>query len=126
MNLTPVCPYCRKFSESVTGADVYPHRRDLKDKRFFLCSPCQAWVGTHWDGRPLGTIAKEELRKARSEAHALFDPLWRDRVAFGNRKEAYSWLAVRMGVDERDCHIGMMDEDQCRHVADICAEHGIC
>lgn len=30
------------------------------------------------------------------------------------RKEAYKWLADAMGIDCKDCHIGMFSEEQCR------------
>lgn len=64
----PICPYCNKAAELVDGTAVYPHRSDLAHKRFWLCKPCDAWVGTHRDSKkhlPLGRLADKELREAK-------------------------------------------------------------
>ena len=63
------CPYCGGEPSLVTGAVLYPHRPDLAHKPFGRCAPCDATVGFHLDGRPLGTLAKPELRKLRGQAH---------------------------------------------------------
>lgn len=58
-----------------------------------------------------------QLRKARSAAHAAFDPLWK-RGAM-NRPDAYKWLAGELGIDPAECHIGMMTEQQARQVVEV-------
>lgn len=107
-----ICPYCEREAELVTGQVVYPHRPDLHGKRFYACMPCGAWVGTHRDGRPLGTLANRELRAARQQCHVEFDPIW--RVGRLRRHEAYQRLASMMGIEDRQCHIGMFTIEQCR------------
>ena len=113
--ITPICPYCGEFSKKVTGKEVYPHRKDLYKLCFYQCEPCEAHVGCHSSSdKPLGRLANKELRKAKSAAHRAFDPLWR----FGDMKrpEAYKWLAKALGIDGKDCHIGMFDIETCEEV----------
>lgn len=120
------CDYCHRDAELVTGAAIYPHRPDLFAKYFWRCEPCGAHVGCHpkakpsgkgglGDGtQPLGRLANAELRRAKSAAHAAFDPLWRSREM--KRGDAYAWLADAIGMSGANCHIGMMDIDACRAV----------
>lgn len=65
------CPYCERHAELVGGEVIYPHRPDLGSKKFWLCTPCNAYVGCHAgdDGtRPLGRLtAADLLDKARRQ-----------------------------------------------------------
>jgi hypothetical protein len=119
------CPYCHGQALPVTGAVLYPHRPDLAAKRFFLCDPCNAYCGTHPDGRPLGRLADAKLRRARQYVHQLFDPLYLkaheayDGVDTGRirnvaRARAYRWLAEQMRIHVDACHVGMFNVEQCR------------
>jgi hypothetical protein len=126
MSHAPICPYCGAVAILVTGADIYPHRQDLAEKRFWSCAPCDAYVGCHppmdaygkggqGDGTvPLGRLANAELRGLKQRAHAAFDPLWTSRAM--SRRKAYAWLATAMGLPSKNTHIGMFDEAQCRAV----------
>lgn len=115
MSREPVCEYCGKLSEKVTGRDVYPLRSDLRSLVFYMCKPCNAYIGCHpGTDIPLGTLANANLRKMRSAAHAKFDPIWKDR--FIKRKKAYALLATYLGIHVDDCHIGMFDADTCKKV----------
>jgi hypothetical protein len=120
-----VCPYCDRPAALVTGAAIYPHRPDLFGLKFWQCAPCDAYVGCHKAGAhvdgvisdgtlPLGRLANAALRKAKSAAHAAFDPLWKSRSM--KRGEAYRWLARELGISSANCHIGMFDIDACRAV----------
>jgi len=116
-----LCPYCNRDAELVKGTVIYPHRRDLAVKNFWRCNPCGAHVGCHDRGvgqgngdKPLGRLANAELRHWKQRAHSAFDPLWKARHM--QRKEAYRWLAERMGIAVQNCHIGMFDVDGCRAV----------
>lgn len=116
-----ICPYCNNPAEKATGAEVYPHRPDLFQKKFWVCKPCDARVGCHKDTySPLGRLANAELRKAKMLAHAVFDPLWKDGEM--SRNAAYRWLAEQLGIKVKNCHIGGFDLDQCREVVRICRE----
>ena len=111
------CNYCGKAAQLHGGIDVYPHRQDLAARNFWVCWPCDAWVGCHIGGdgqQPLGELANEELRAARMSAHAAFDPLWKDGEM--TRHEAYDWLSVATRIPRIRCRIGMMDADECRLV----------
>lgn len=69
---------CGAPAEYVTGAVMYPHRRDLHHKSFYRSVPCDARVGCHPGTKaPLGRLATRRVRVARQRAHAAFDPLWK-------------------------------------------------
>lgn len=115
----PVCPYCHQASVRVGGLKLYPHREDLASKTFYLCEPCDAYVGTHkGTNKALGTLANKVLREQRKLAHATFDPLWRDGL-YG-RGEAYRRLAKAMQLEREDCHIAMFNLEQCKTVIQLC------
>jgi hypothetical protein len=119
----PTCPHCARPAELVAGADVYPHRLDLAEKKVWRCLPCDARVGCH-DGTdiPLGTLAGPALRSARWRAHAAFDRLWkREHGGTMRRAEAYAWLAGQLGVEVEACHIGQFDEAWCERVVAACS-----
>ena len=116
-----ICHYCDKPAALVTGSAIYPHRPDLFALKFWRCDPCDAHVGCHAAGKgqgdgtqPLGRLANAELRRAKSRAHAAFDPLWKSRQM--NRRDAYYWLSRQLGISFANCHIGMFDVEQCKAV----------
>lgn len=126
----PDCPYCNGYAHLVTGATVYPHRWDLRALLFWQCKPCKAFVGCHKRGAPvdvvisdgtipLGRLANAELRRAKSEAHAAFDPMWKEKGSKLSRREAYRHLANALGITPEECHIGMFDEEMCKRVVEI-------
>lgn len=70
----PKCPYCKENAQQVQGDALYPHRPDLKQKTFYWCKPCDAYVGCHpGTTDPLGTLANKNLRFQRGLAHCAFD-----------------------------------------------------
>lgn len=124
-----ICPYCQRGAELVGGDVIYPSRPDLSHKKFWLCTPCNAYVGCHEQGdgtRPLGRLADAELRAAKQEAHRVFDPLWRSPAnqRAGQRKRAYTWLAEQLGISRKRCHIGKFDVETCTRATAICRERG--
>jgi len=119
--LTPICPYCGKFSQKTTGKEIYPHRKDLHKLVFYSCSPCKAYIGCHAStGKPFGTLADARLRSKRSLAHKEFDVLWKEKHM--TRKQAYSWLASKMGISANECHIGLFDTGDCEVVIQLANE----
>lgn len=98
----------------------------------YECSPCQAWVSCHkGTTTPLGRLANKELRGLKMDAHAAFDRIWQGRYARKHGQDPgytkgmarggrYKRLAELMEMSRETCHIGMMDEDQCRKVVEIC------
>lgn len=128
LKLRPKCIECAGQEAQPVGGDVvYPHRPDLKGKRFWLC-PCGAYVGTH-DGtwKPLGYPAKAATHAARRAAHAAFDPLWRAKMAKEGctqkvaRGAGYWWLSEQLGIPVQDCHIAMFDAATARRVVEVVA-----
>lgn len=122
------CPYCNLDAHLVSGDTIYPHRPDLHHLHFWHCAPCGAYVGCHrGTERPLGGLANVELRLAKQQAHAAFDPLWKfhtwtDGYQTMTRDAAYEWLADQLGMSRADCHVGMFDVEQCQRVVEICNE----
>jgi hypothetical protein len=120
----PICPYCQNAAQLVLGGRIYPHRYDLAELQMWLCSRCNAWVGchkpsAHSDGTvPFGRLANAELRGLKTQAHAAFDPLWKNHGI--TRDDAYAWLAEELGLAKDLTHIGMFDEDTCRRVIELC------
>jgi len=114
------CPYCRKPAELVGGNVIYPHREDLYHLYFYLCPPCNSYVGCHKKTKkPLGSLANENLRNLRSQAHSAFDPIWKGKMS---RSDGYSWLARNLDMDPEKCHIGLMGPKLCRKVIKLCTE----
>lgn len=113
------CPYCDGFAEPCGGDVIYPHRPDLYAKNFYICVPCDAYVGCHpGTTKPLGRLANAELRAAKSDAHVYFDLIWQSGEL--TRTEAYAWLAEQLSITTDQCHIGMFDVDMCKRVNDVC------
>lgn len=119
------CPYCGNKSEVVGGSAIYPGRRDLADNKYFVCygsvkSPHElAYVGTHPDGEPLGSLADANLRRNRQKCHAKFDPLWKDGIIFKSRTDAYRWLVANMGLPAERCHIGYFRHSACNKLLSL-------
>jgi len=114
----PTCPYCGKDAELVLGHRVYPFRKDLHTRKFWLCADCDAYVGTHMNSpkhKPFGTLANAELRRARREVHKVLDPLWQSDTYFDKmtRTQAYAWLAKTLSIATPECHIGKFDLEMC-------------
>ncbi|KAL0486307.1 hypothetical protein AKO1_001942 [Acrasis kona] len=87
----------------------------------YYCKNCRAYVGCHKDTEiPLGSLADNQTRKARSEAHKCFDELWKSGVF--KRGEAYKWLSKKMDLSAQDCHIGLFDVTKCEAVIKHCNE----
>jgi hypothetical protein len=120
-----ICPYCLLIAVLTTGAEIYVNSPDLAKKYFYRCAPCDAYVGCHPDSvRPLGRLANKELRWWKMEAHRAFDPKWVrkiHKVGKGKaRRNAYKWLAGKLDMDVKDCHIGRMDIEMCKKVVEVC------
>src|SRR6478609_12118401 len=107
------CQYCGNRAEFVDSSEVYSRSYGM----MYLCRKCDAYVGCHqYSDRPLGTLAKKELRDLRSQVHAVFDPQWKSAVFAkrSKRSEAYAGLAKLLGIDIKICHVGMFDEARCK------------
>lgn len=119
-----ICPYCDSAAKLVDTAVIY---NGMSYGRAWVCErypTCDSYVGCHpKTAQPLGTLANAELRQARKWAHIYFDALWKGGPM--SRHGAYRWLANRMRLTEDECHIGLMDADQCRRAADVSKDRAI-
>ena len=77
--------YCCNCNKEVdcyltNGEEIYPHRQDLYNLKFYKCPHCGGYVGTHKGKEtPLGVIASTEIKKNRIKIHSLLDPLWKTK-----------------------------------------------
>ena len=91
------CCHCKTEVKPrlTTGKEIYPHRSDLFNLKFYKCS-CGNYVGTHPNStKPLGCIPTPELKKARQKIHRLMDPIWKSKKY--SRKEVYKTLSEKLG-----------------------------
>ncbi len=87
----------------------------------FDCRPCDAYVGTHKNsGKPLGTLANQELRLWRRKAHAAFDPLWKSGKM--GRPAAYRKMRDLMSISADEAHISRFNVDQCQRLVLLLSE----
>lgn len=116
MNLL-TCPYCQQPAKLLLSSAPLYQGRDYGPA--WACAPCGAWVGCHpGTTNPLGRLANAPLRKLKRRAHAAFDPIWKQK--FMPRRKAYAWLAEQLGIEPKDCHIGLMNDEQCALVETVC------
>lgn len=115
----PVCPYCNQ--KSVLREESFVYKTGYTGKNYWVCAnypTCHSYVGTHgygiWMNFPLGRLANSELRKLKSNAHALFDQFWKTKTI--DRGKMYAWLREKMNLTEPEAHIGEMNEEQCHEL----------
>jgi ssDNA-binding Zn-finger/Zn-ribbon topoisomerase 1 len=99
----------------------YRYPNSGEPRKFYGCSrfpDCQATHGAHPDGSPLGVPGDHETKLARSQAHAVFDRLWKGPDAQFTQKGAYAWLQRVMRLTPDEAHIGQFNKHQCRQVAE--------
>ena len=70
--------------------------------------------------RLLGTLADAALRHKRIEAHAAFGRLWESGLM--SKRQAYRWLQAKMGLPEREAHIGKFSTFRCDQVIELCSQ----
>lgn len=108
------CTVCKQdvAAQECYGRHIYLRRPDLDDKRFYMCPTCGNYVGTHKDGRSLGTIPSPELRDQRKWGHNVIDPYWlgdghADRA---KRKQLYSALSEALGKEYHTGNLNSREE----------------
>jgi zinc-finger-containing domain len=125
----PQCNYCGSPALLVNaGGDGYPYRDDLGP--LWLCKPCGAWIGVFARSKrhlPLGRLANAALRERKAQLHATLEPMAKAKARrdsctiFEARAKGYRWLASQMNMDEKRCHIHLLDDQQCQKAIDIIA-----
>ena len=113
-----ICPYCKKEAKFVTGEYVHPFQLQHKDKNYYICDACDAYVGCHKGTRKaLGTLANSELRTLRITVHQKFDYIWANGAM--SRKKAYMALSTKLNIPLAKCHIADFDINRCKKVLEI-------
>jgi hypothetical protein len=100
MKAPPICPRCGNPAKASKGK--------FGDK----AECCGLWS---WGGKPL---VDRETHFSRIQAHAAFDPIWKDKIM--SRSAAYSRLADMMQMSKKDCHISLMNARDARRVIELC------
>lgn len=110
---TPViCPYCNIKAKLVSGYYIHPSKKKYRNRRYYLCEDCGAYVGCHkGSDKALGTPANEELRGKRIQTHLFLDSLWRGKKL--SRRNAYVLLSKKLDIALRNCHIGEFGLEMC-------------
>lgn len=105
-----------------TGCKGRLRRKASKHGLFYGCNQwgatgCPGSIGCHPDGKPLGVPASSTVKNLRIQAHAAFDPIWKDGMM--RRGQAYRWLSNKMG---KQIHIGELTADECKEVIRLSLE----
>lgn len=128
--MTVICDYCNAPANFLPTSEAIYAGKDYGP--MFVCWPCDAWCGCHkGTTRPLGRLANPELRLWKRKAHAVFDPIWQERLDRKRRLDStynkgmarggrYKKLAELLGIPKQECHIGMFDVDLCKRAVAIC------
>ena len=116
-----ICPYCNSSVKYTSHAEIY-NGKTFSDWPFiYLCTnkACAASVGVHeGTNYPLGTLADQVTKNARKKAHAVFDPIWKNKQM--KRNQAYQWLAEQLDIERWRCHISWFDVSYCEKVVEVC------
>ncbi len=109
--------YCCNCTEEIdatltNGAEIYPHRKDLKNLPFWKCTTCNSFVGCHHKTsdptKPLGVIPSEDIKRQRKFIHSILDPIWKSKVM--PRRKVYSLLSEHLGYTYHTAEIRSVEE----------------
>ncbi|WP_342479896.1 zinc-finger-containing protein [Paenibacillus sp. FSL L8-0340] len=112
-----LCSYCFSINEY----------QQSKSYSKWICPNCGSYVGVHQGTKiPLGTTADSITRKYRVIAHNYFDILCKRKMEKTGcsknvaRSKAYKWLSSKLKIEMSQCHIGLMNQEACERVIDLC------
>jgi hypothetical protein len=102
------CIACEKPSKCnlVSGFEIYKNIK-FSNKLFYKCNICENYVGTYFDGKPLGTIPTPEIRIWRRNAHQKLDPIWQNGTF--KRSYLYRELSKLFGFN---FHIALLEKKE--------------
>ena len=118
------CPYCGSLA-TLRPASVIHGLSDISAGTYlYVCRrwpACDAYVSAHGrTHRPMGTLANGDLRHKRILAHRALEQLQQSRHM--EKWEVYIWLQAKLGLDERQAHIGQFSEWMCDEVVRLCRQ----
>jgi len=108
------CCKCENHTDArlTGGAEIYPHRPDLKKLYFFVCDKCGNFVGCHPNTKqPLGYIAHPELKRLRQKIHKVIDPIWQSGSI--TRRDLYRLISEKIGWGYHTAKIRSVEEGEC-------------
>lgn len=107
------CPYCGR--EAVLRRASYVHKKKALEEYLYVCSgypQCDSYVGVHTGTKtPRGSLADRNLRRKRTQAHRLFDAIWKNGIL--SRKDAYRWMQDTFCLSSEQAHIGQFSDYRC-------------
>lgn len=92
MSTKKVKAYCcecgKEIDADIVGGDiVYPHRKDLYSKKFYLCPHCHNYAGVYQEEKPV--IPTKYIRNCRYTAHRALDRIWHSKKL---KKKYYAYM----------------------------------
>ena len=119
------CPYCGSRALLRPASVVYGEKAADPFAPYYVCArfpACDAYVAAHKRTRlPMGSLANAELRRKRIQAHAALDRLWEGGLM--SKRRAYLWLQAKLGLPEREAHIGKFSLFRCEEVIRLCNDY---
>ena len=120
------CPDCGRPALFRPASDIYGSYCIDREGFVYVCSgypdKCDAYVGAHAHNlRPKGMMADGGLRHQRILAHQALDAVWKE--GWMTRNETYAWLGNKLGLREKEMHIGCFSYYYCQEVVRICGEY---
>lgn len=114
------CPCCHSKAVRLTTHEVLYGKTFGDWPVIYYCDNCRASVSCHKGTNiPMGYMADQENKTARSVLHKVFDPLWKTQK-YSSRTSMYKWLAEVLGIAYSDCHISRLDTEQCHTATKHC------
>lgn len=118
------CPYCHANASIRPASVVYGENKRSHGKYLYLCDrwpACDAYVSAHSQTKaPMGTLANGDLRHKRIQAHRALEAL--RQVCKMQKWESYIWLQAKLGLHERQAHIGSFSDARCEQVVALCRQ----
>ncbi len=108
------CCYCLTYIDArlTTGDEIYPHKPNLKDMPFWVCTTCHNFIGCHHKTKtptkPLGTIPTVEIRQLRLQAHEGINRL--QRIRRTSTHKIYRMLSLCVGREFHCGHLSTIEE----------------
>ena len=116
------CPYCHAHASLRPASLVYGSTPQTSGKFLYVCDrwpACNAYVSAHERTLlPMGTLANGDLRHKRILAHRALKKLQQD--CHMEKWEVYIWLQSKLGLNDRQAHIGMFSDGMCDEVIRLC------
>jgi hypothetical protein len=111
LDVPTTCNICSGIVALVPNSEIYGKSYGSWPWAY-RCVKCHAYVGIHNKTLiPLGTLADAPTRNARKKVKPLFNKLWESGKM--TRVEAYTCLAIYLGIPLSQCHFGMFTVQQC-------------